>query len=113
MSSYRRIAVTVTVLALAVTGCSRDGGSQQTDTAQESADQGDTFAEILEQQYGIRMESDAAVDIANAACEAPMQGVGLYNAQQSLQRRYPDNTLNAIATVMSVGVLTYCPERLS
>ena len=112
MMSYRRIAVAVTVLALAVTGCSRDGGSQQNDMAQESDNQGDTFAEILEQQYGIRMDSDVAVDIAKAACQAPIQGVGLYNAQQSLQQRYPDNSLNTVATVMSVGVLTYCPERL-
>lgn len=112
MSSCRRNAVAITVLALALAGCSRDDGSQQNGMAQESDDPGDTFAEMLEQKYGIRMDGDAAVDIAKAACQAPIQGVGLYNVQQSLQQRYPDNSLNTVATVMSAGVLTYCPERL-
>jgi hypothetical protein len=75
-------------------------------------DQDDMFVELLEQQYGITMDSDAAVDIASVACEAPIAGVGLYNTQRALQQRYPDNSLNTVATVMSAGVLAFCPERL-
>ena len=75
-------------------------------------DQDDMFVEMLEQKYGIIMDSDAAVDMAKVACEAPMAGVGLYNTQRALQQRYPENSLNTVATVMSAGVLAYCPERL-
>jgi hypothetical protein len=75
-------------------------------------DQDDMFVKMLEQQYGITMDTDAAVDIASSGCEAPTTGVGLYQSQQALQQRYHDYSLNTIATVMSAGVLVYCPERL-
>ncbi len=74
--------------------------------------QGDTFVEILQRQRGITMDSDAAANMAKVACEAPIAGVGLYDAQRSLQQRYPQYDLSTVATVMSVAVLTYCPERL-
>lgn len=105
----RCIALALAVSVLMVTGCSRDEGSSAPAHAE---DQDDTFVEMLEQQYGITIDSDAAADIANVACEAPTTGVGLYNAQQELHRRYPENSINTVATVMSAGVLAYCPERL-
>jgi hypothetical protein len=57
-------------------------------------------------------EGDAAADIASVACKAPIAGVGLYNAQRALQKRYPEYSLNTVAIVMSAGVLAYCADRL-
>ena len=75
-------------------------------------DQDDMFVQMLEQQYGITIDGDAAADIASVACEAPLAGVGLFNTQRALQQRYPDNNLNTVALVMSAALLAYCPERL-
>ncbi|QFS90932.1 hypothetical protein FIV07_09235 [Mycobacterium sp. THAF192] len=70
------------------------------------------FADTLEQHYGISMDTDTAVDIAQVACESPTAGVGFYNAAQRLQQRYPDYSPNTISRVMAAGLLAYCPERL-
>ena len=64
---------------------------------------------MLKQKYGITIDSDAAADIANTACQAPTSGVGYYNTEQALQQRYPN--IN-VATVTGAGVLAYCPGRL-
>ncbi|BBX30384.1 hypothetical protein B7435_29345 [Mycolicibacterium peregrinum] len=76
-------------------------------------EQADRFVETLKQQYGISIKPDAADDIATTACAAPLSGVGLYNAQQAVLQRYPKNDLNLIATIMSAGIIAYCPERLT
>lgn len=77
-----------------------------------AADQGDEFVQGLKRNQRISIDEDAAVDMATAACNAPLQGVGLYNAQQAMQQRHPEYDLNIVAVVMAQGVLVYCPERL-
>jgi hypothetical protein len=89
------VVVVVGIIAAVIGLGSRDQGSLHAN------DQDDMFVEMLEQQHGITMDRDAAVDMAKAACQAPIAGVGLYNAQRELQQRYPDNSLNTVATVIA------------
>ncbi len=86
---------------------SNDEGSYQAD------DQHHMFVEMLDKQYGIIIDSDAAVDMGRAACEAPTTGVGLYNTQRALQQRYPDNSLNTVATVMSASSARVLPRAVA
>ncbi|MEA2922776.1 MAG: hypothetical protein QOF07_2741 [Bradyrhizobium sp.] len=79
----------------------------------QADDRADAFAAQLQQQYRITIKPDAADDIAKTACQSPLYGPGLYSAQQAVLVRYPKYSLNLVATVMSAGVLAYCPERLS
>lgn len=74
--------------------------------------QDDRFGQQLEQKWGISIDQGAAVQMAKAACKAPIAGTGLYKAQQDMQQRYPKYNLNTVARVMAAGVLEYCPERL-
>jgi hypothetical protein len=105
--------VSIALVSMALAGCSpNEAADEGSYTPARAGDQDSTFVEMLKQQYGITMDSDAAVDIARAACEAPVAGVGLYNTQRSLQQRYPDYSLDTVARVMGAGVLAYCPERL-
>lgn len=76
-------------------------------------EQADAFADLLQESYGITIKPEAADDIARTACDAPLSGVGLYEAQQEVLQRYPKNSLDLVARVMSAGVLAYCPERMS
>lgn len=76
-----------------------------------AGDHGDLFVQQLKRDQGISIAKGAAVDMAKTACSAPLQGVGLYNAQQTMQRRYPEYN-NAVGIVMAQGILAYCPERL-
>lgn len=74
--------------------------------------QDDQFSQDLKQKWGISIDAGAASEMAKTACKAPMSGLGLFNAQQGMQQRYPDYDLNTVARVMAAGVLAYCPERL-
>lgn len=77
-----------------------------------TGDQGDLFVQQLKRNQYISIDEGAAVDMAKTACNAPLQGAGLYNAQQAMQQRHPEYDLNIVATVMAQGVLMYCPDRL-
>ncbi|MGU3651855.1 DUF732 domain-containing protein [Mycolicibacterium sp. A43C] len=80
--------------------------------SREIGDQGDLFVQNLKLNQHISIDKGAAADMARTACDAPLQGVGLYNAQQAMQQRHPEYDLNIVATVMAQGVLMYCPDRL-
>ena len=69
------------------------------------------FVQYL-QRNGISIDEDAAVDMAETACDAPLAGFGYSNALQAMQQQYPEFDINTVARVMSQGVLAYCPERL-
>lgn len=75
-------------------------------------DHDDLFVQQLKRDQRISIEKDAAVDMAKTACKAPLAGVGLYDAWQAMQQRYPKYDLNTVARVKSAVVLVYCPERL-
>lgn len=123
-------AITVIVLAVFAVSASTGGASDEADDPQREVASGPAetegssapvevherrdamFADTLEQHYGISMDTDTAVDIAQVACESPTAGVGFYNAAQRLQQRYPDYSPNTISRVMAAGLLAYCPERL-
>lgn len=75
-------------------------------------DRDDLFVQQLKRNQNISIDKGAAVDMAKTACDAPLAGVGLYNAWQRMQQRYPKYDLNTVAMVMSQGVLAYCPGRL-
>ena len=98
----RSTALTLTVIAMTMPGCSQ----------QSSSDQDSRFVQQLKQNQGISVDEDAAVDMAETACDAPTAGVGLYDAQQAMHQRYPEYDANTVAIVMAQGVLAYCPERL-
>lgn len=76
-----------------------------------SADIDDDFVDMLNQN-GISIDKDAAVDMAETACDSPGAGVGYYNAMQEMQQRYPEYSLGTIGLVMSQGILGYCPDRM-
>lgn len=76
-------------------------------------DPGELFVEQLRRKQGISIDKDAAVDMAQTACKVPLAGVGLYNAWQAMQQRYPEYNINVVAAVMANGVVAYCPERMS
>ena len=97
-------------IILAVIGFgSRNDGSHAPDHAD---DRDGLFVESLKRNQRIAIDEDAAVDMARTACNAPTAGVGLYNAQQAMQQRYPQYDPNTVAMVMAQGVLAYCPGRL-
>ncbi len=75
-------------------------------------DRDDLFVQQLKRNHNISIDKGAAVDIAKTGCDAPLAGIGLYNAQQRMQHRYPKYDMNTVAMVMAQGVLAYCPERL-
>lgn len=77
-----------------------------------SVTQDDAFVQQLQQNLGISIDKNVAVDMARTACKAPLAGTGLYNAQQAMQQRYPRCTLSTVALVMAQGVRAYCPNRL-
>ncbi|SKG74891.1 Protein of uncharacterised function (DUF732) [Mycobacteroides abscessus subsp. bolletii] len=110
-----RVVVALGVLALIMTGCNQNESSERGPHASTADDQADVFAQTLTNQYGIEVDSATAADIANVACDAPLQGVGLYQAQQALAQRHPEinrTNPNAVGVAMSAAVLAYCPERL-
>ena len=76
-----------------------------------NADIDDDFYDLLK-QYGISIDKDAAVDLAETACESPIAGIEYSNVLDKMQRRYPEYSINTIANVMTQGLLGYCPERL-
>ena len=73
--------------------------------------QDDQFVQQLKAN-GISIDEDAAVDLAETACDAPLGGVGLYNAQRAMQQRYPEYGFGTVRIVMAQGILAYCPERM-
>jgi hypothetical protein len=77
-----------------------------------SSDAGDQFVQQLRRNQNISIDKGAAMDMADTACRAPLAGVGLYNAWQVMQQRYPKYSLNTVASVMSKGVVIFCPQRL-
>jgi hypothetical protein len=78
----------------------------------DQGDRGDQFVQSLKRNQRISIGKSAALDMAEAACRAPIAGVELYNAMQTMQQRYPQYSIGAVGVVMSQGVLAFCPERL-
>lgn len=108
------MAIAIVIAAAISVGCSRNGDAMDESPGGSSrtADRDATFVKSLERNQGIIIDEDAAVAMAHGGCEAPMAGVGLYNAQRQLHDRYPEYDVNTVAMVMAQGVLMYCPEQL-
>lgn len=109
------VAAPVAVLAVVVVGAvvgGRDGGAGS-GIGGGTDDRDSQFVEQLARNQNISIDQRAAVDMAKTACHAPLQGEGLYNAQEAMQQRHPEYSLSTVATVMAQGILVYCPERLS